>query len=145
MTKKIVTPINMMIYKTAIEYAAVYYEAGRSTGLTSKFKSPEAFAKANIEKFIPLVIKNYIEMLKPTSNCTEEMRAGVYEALMDPVNDPALMDSSKNGLPDINAKMLADVISAYDKNQLKFKDISPKASYKNKLLNTANPFTPKPN
>lgn len=147
MSNKIVTPINMLIYETAATYAAIFYEAGRSSGMTSKYKTPEEYARVYLERFIPMVVKNFIEMLKPTSNCTHEMRAGIYEALMDPVNDPQLMDGTKNK-DNVDAKELANIVRFYDKNQPKFKDLKltpPTKYYKNVLLNTANPITPKPN
>ena len=106
MTKKIVKPINVLIYKVAGEFAGIYYDAGRSTGLASKFKNAESFARANVEKFIPLAIKHLMELLKPTSNVTEYMRSEIYEALMDPVNDPELMKAKVN--TDLNMELLAD-------------------------------------
>lgn len=145
MTKKIVKPINPLIYKTAGEFAAVFFEAGRSSGMTSKFKTHKGYVNKYIERFIPIAVKTLIEMLKPTSNCSEFMRMEVYEALMDPVNDPELMEGKVNGIPDYNAEMIAKAMNAFDKNQLKFNSIQPNKTYRNKLLNTANPFTPKAN
>jgi hypothetical protein len=106
MTKKLVVPVNMLIYRTALSYAAVFYEAGRSTGLTSQYKTPEAFAKRYIERFIPMVIKNFMELLKPHSGITEHMRAEIYEALIDPVNDPNLMKAKVN--TDLNFELLEE-------------------------------------
>ena len=149
MTKKIVAPVNPLIYKTALQYAAIFYDAGRSSGMTSQYKTPEAFARRYLERFVPLVIKHFIEMLKPHSGISEHMKMEIHEALTDPINDPQLMDGNKkNGIVDINAEMLLKVIDAYDHSQIKFKDLQlpkPKQNYKNKLLNTANPLTPKPN
>lgn len=141
MTKKIVTPANKLIYKVATEMAGVFYDAGRSSGLHSKHKTAESFARANIEKFLPKAVQTLIQMLKPTSNCTEHMRSEIYTALMDPVNDPQLMQTKPQ-----TDEMVDDAIKAYDKNRLKFKDLVPvKTSYKTKLLDTANPITPKAN
>lgn len=139
MTKKIVTPANPLIYRTALTYAAIFYDAGRSSKLTSEFKTPEAFAKRYFERFLPMVIKNFIEMLKPDSNCTEHMKQEIHEALTDPINDPNLMETKVD--VDLNTKRLDDMIANFDKNQFKFKDINlPKPSVKEKLLNTANPL-----
>lgn len=96
MSKKLVKPINPLIYKVAAEMAAVFYDAGRSSGLPSKHKTAESFARANIEKFIPKAIQNLITLLKPHSGITEHMRSTIYEALMDPVNDPNLMKAKVN-------------------------------------------------
>ncbi len=106
MSKKIVIPANPLIYRTALSYAAVFYEAGRSSGLTSQYKTPEAFAKRYIERFIPMVIKNFMELLKPHSGITEHMRAEIYDALMDPVNDPNLMKAKVN--TDLNFELLEE-------------------------------------
>ncbi len=141
MKKKIITPANPLIYKVAAEMAGVFYDAGRSSGLHSKHKTAEAFAKANIEKFLPKAVETLIFMLKPDSNCSDFMRSEIYDALMDPVNDPDLMQTK----PATDA-MVDDAIAAYDKNKLKFNELAPpKVPYKEKLLNTANPFTPKAN
>lgn len=106
MSKKLVKPINPLIYKTAAEMAGVFYDAGRSSGLHSKHKTAESFAKANIEKFIPKAIQTLLTMLKPNSGITEHMRSTIYEALMDPVNDPNLMKAKVN--PDLNLTLFED-------------------------------------
>ena len=139
MTKKIAIPANPLIYRTALQYAAIFYDVGRSSGLTSEFKTPEAFAKRYFERFLPMVISNFIEMLKPGSNCTEHMKMEIHEALTDPINDPNLMETKVD--IDINTKRLDDMIANFSKNQLKFNDITPaKTTVKEKLLNTANPL-----
>ncbi len=137
MTKKLAIPANPLIYKTALQYAAVFYDAGRSSGLTSEYKTPEEFAKRYVERFLPMVIKNFVEMLKPQSGITKHMRDTIYEALMDPVNDPNLMTTK----PPTDT-LIDEAIANFDKNQLKFKDLTPKPkqSYKQKILNTANPL-----
>lgn len=145
MTHLIKKPINPLIYKVAGEFAAIMYETGRSQGMKSKHKNARSYAQAYLEKYIPLAVKHLIELLKPTSNCTDFMRMEIYEALMDPVNDPDLMDGKKNGLPDINAELIAKAMKAYDKNKITVPVEVTKKSYKNTLLETANPFTPEAN
>ncbi len=95
--------MNPLIYKVAAEMAGVFYDAGRSSGLHSKHKTAESFARANIEKFIPKAIQTLLTMLKPNSGITDHMRSTIYEALMDPVNDPQLMQAKVN--PDLNLKL----------------------------------------
>lgn len=119
--------MNVMIYKVAGEFAGIYYDAGRSTGLTSKFKNAESFARANVEKFIPLAIKHLMELLKPTSNITEHMRSEIYEALMDPVNDPELMKAKVN--TDLNMELLDD-----QRKFKKLKVLTPVTSEKKTVL-----------
>lgn len=106
MTKKIAKPANPLIYRTAAEFATVYYEAGRSSGMTSKHKDAKRFAAEYMERFIPLAIKHLLEMLKPTSNVTEHMRQEIHAALTDPINDPDLMEAKVN--PDFNMEMLLE-------------------------------------
>jgi len=106
MTKKLVVPVNMMIYKVALNFAAVMYETGRSQGMPSKYKTPEAYAKRYVEKYIPLAVKHLLTLLKPNSGITEHMRSEIYEALMDPVNDKRLTEAKVN--PDLNLELLGD-------------------------------------
>lgn len=124
--KKTVKPLNPLIFRTAGEFAAVWYEAGRSSGLTSVHKTPRSYARANFEKFVPMVIKYFLEMLKPTSNCSEHMRQEIYAALIDPVNDPNLVNLKEplknKTLPELD---IEKIIKAYDKNQMKFNELSP--------------------
>jgi hypothetical protein len=78
-----------LIEKVAGELAGVWYEIGRGQGMTSKWKTPRAYAKANIEKFIPLALKHLLEMLSnPTT--PDLMKQEIYDAIMERVNDPDL-------------------------------------------------------
>jgi len=106
MSKKLVVPIDPLIYKVAGEMAGVFYDAGRSSGLYSKHKTAESFARANIEKFIPKAIQNLITLLKSDSGITEHMRSSIYESLMNPVNDPRLMEAKVN--PDLNLELFQE-------------------------------------
>ena len=112
---KITKPINPLIWKVAGEFAATIYEAGRSSGMTSVHKNARSYAKANIEKFVPLAIKHLLEMLKPTSNITEHMRQEIHAALTDPINDPDLMETKVN--TDFNMEMLLEK-KKFDKQKI---------------------------
>ena len=57
--KNLITPQSLLIEKTALELAAVFYEAGRSSGLTSVCKNAKQYAKRNVEKFIPKAVELY--------------------------------------------------------------------------------------
>ena len=83
--KKIKSPTSTLIEKTAGEMAAVYYEAGRSQGLTSKHPNARAFARANLELFIPKAIEVLTEMLGQ-DNVSESMKSEIYDALMERAN-----------------------------------------------------------
>jgi hypothetical protein len=78
-----------VIEKTAAEFAAVFYEAARSSGLTSEFKNPRSFARANFTKFIPKAVEVLISMLG-RSDIHDLMKQEIYEALMERNNDPTL-------------------------------------------------------
>jgi hypothetical protein len=78
-----------LIEKVAAELAGTWYEVGRGQGMTSKYKSARAYARANIEKFVPKAVEILIDMLgKPDT--PEIMKAEIYEALMERINDPDL-------------------------------------------------------
>ncbi len=115
MTKKIAKPANPLIYRTAAEFACTFYEAGRSSGMTSKHKDAKRFAAEYMERFIPLAIKHLLEMLKPTSNITEHMRQEIHAALTDPINDPDLMEAKVN--TDFNMEMLLEK-KKFDKHKI---------------------------
>lgn len=123
--KKLVKPMNPLIWNTTAEFAAVWFEAALSSGLErGKYvgrgdKPIRMFVQDHIEKFLPMTISILIEMLKPTSNCTPHMREEIYEALMDPVNDPELMDIGRNTTKSEQEKMLERSIKDYDKRAIK--------------------------
>lgn len=146
MSKKIIKPLNPLIYATARDMAAETYEAGRSKGMTSKYKNARQYAIANIEKFIPIAVKTLLMMLKPTSTISEFMKYEVYEALTDPINDPNLINGKGDGkaLPDINVKKLAQILKQYDKNKINVPVTSGKPNLKGST-SLSNPFAPKPN
>ena len=136
---KIVKPLNPLIFKVAGELAATWYEIGRGQGLTSKWKTPRAYANANIEKFIPKAVSILLDMLGPHSNMPELAKNEIYEALLDPVNDPDLMNGSEQ-LKAINAKKLDDIVKEherYNKDKLGVVNTAPKD---NVLINKTNPF-----
>lgn len=88
---QVVAPHSLLIEKTALELAATYYEVGRSQGLTSKFKNARAFAKANVEKYIPMAVKFLMDMLGSPS-VPQDQKDMIYDALMERSNDPDLSD-----------------------------------------------------
>lgn len=116
MTNKIVKPMDPLIFKVAGEFAATMYEAGRSSGMTSIHKNARSYAKANLEKFVPLAIKHLIEMLKPTSNCSEHMRQAIHEALTNPINDPDLMEAKVD--TNLNAEIAKLSMRKFEKNKI---------------------------
>lgn len=109
---KLVTPQSLLIEKTALELAAVFYEACRSSGLTSKHKDARSFAKANVEKFIPKAVNLLMDMISSDA-IPEDQKALIYEAFMERTNDK---DLSNCGIPvfENNTPFLADKPVIYD-------------------------------
>jgi hypothetical protein len=109
---KLVTPQSLLIEKTALELAAVFYEAGRSSGLTSKHKDAKAFAKANVERFIPKAVDLLMDMIG-SGAIPEDQKQLIYEAFMERTNDKDLSNCGipvfKNDIP-----YLADKPVIYD-------------------------------
>lgn len=93
--KQLITPQSLVIEKTALELAAVFYEAGRSSGLKSKHKNARAFAKANVETFIPKAVELLMDMLGKDST-PQDQKDMIYEAFMERANDP---DLANCGIP----------------------------------------------
>lgn len=87
--RKLVTPQSILIEQTALNIAAVYYEQGRSLGLTSRFKNPQQYAKKYVERFIPKAVEILMDMLGNDAT-KPEMKEMIYEAFMERVNDQDL-------------------------------------------------------
>lgn len=112
----LITPQSLLIEKTALELAAVFYEAGRNSGLQSKHKDARAFAKANVEKFIPKAVDLLMDILARPGT-PDDMKSMIYDAFMERTNDKALsnigIDAFKNDVP-----FLPDKPVIYDKPTL---------------------------
>lgn len=117
-------PVNPLIFQTAAEFAAQWFEVARSSGMPAGRyvgmgdKPIRLFVANHLEKFIPLAISILIEMLKPTSNCTAVMREAIYEALMDPINDGELMQLGKEKSRKEHEDLVAKAIRDFDKNKI---------------------------
>jgi len=103
--KKIVTPASMLFERIAGELAGTFYNIGRSQGMTSKYKTDRAYARANIEKFLPKAIDYCIDMLA-RPDISNEMKELIYDALSERVNEPANITSTQ--LPELDMKKLID-------------------------------------
>lgn len=128
--KKNVAPVDPLIFQTAADFAAVWFDTARSSGMPAgKYvgrgdKPIKMFVADNLEKFIPLAISILIDMLKPTSNCNDIMRDRIFKAITNPVNDPDLMLLGKKPRAE-NEKMIVDAIRNFDKNKLGFINTKP--------------------
>lgn len=108
---KITDPSNVIVEKTAGEFAGVWYDAARSSGLTIvmlqgqkinllKYKTPREFARRHLEKFIPAAVHSLIEIMS-RPNTPEDQKLMIYNALMERVNDQDLdmMAKTAGNLP----------------------------------------------
>ena len=104
---KIITPKSMLIEKTAGEFAGVFFDAARSSGMhriklrgqvinLDKYKNdPKKFARQHLEKFIPDVVKHFVEMLG-RKDIPADQKELIYEAIMERTNDPQLDTLAKS-------------------------------------------------
>lgn len=97
MNFKIKDPSDVIIEKTAGEFAGVWYDAARSSGLKIvqlqrqkinllKYKSTRDFARRHLEKFIPAAVHALIDIMSRDSTPASEKEI-IYNALMERVND----------------------------------------------------------
>lgn len=100
--KKIEKPSSILIEKTAVEFAAVFYEAGRSSGLTSKYKDARAYARTNFVKFVPKVVNYFLDLLNKPYIPADQKKI-IFEALQERMNDPDVDDKA---LPEIDMKKI---------------------------------------
>jgi hypothetical protein len=116
LASKIIEPHSILIEETALKFAATYYEVGRSQGLVSKFKNARAFARANVERFIPLAVQTLMDMLSNPAT-PESQKQMIYDAFIERTNDKELSNSGigafKNDTP-----FLPELPKLYDKPTL---------------------------
>src|ERR1019366_8615513 len=106
--KKVEKPCEILFEQVAGQLAATFYEVGRGQGMTSKYKTARAYAKANLEKFLPKAIEYCIDILA-RPDISAEMKEMIYDALSERVNDPNNITSTDiKGLPDLDIKKLLD-------------------------------------
>ena len=114
MRKIVKGPKYTLFEQVALEFAAVYYEAGRSTGLTSKWKDARSFSRANFEKFIPKAIEHCITLLS-RQDIPDLAKQEIYDCLMERNNDPDTNAVTGNTLPDIQMKKLMEMLPKQDR------------------------------
>jgi len=110
--RKIKDPSDVIVEKTAGEFAGTFFEAARSSGMgiimlqgqridLRKYKNdPRAFARAHLEKFIPAAVNALTDILSREST-PQEQKDIIYNALMERVNDTTVIEMGKAaGLPE---------------------------------------------
>lgn len=105
--RKLIKPESILIEKTALDLAAVYYEAGRSAGLTSKHPDAKSFARANVTQFIPKSVEILMDMLGNPAT-PKEQKDAIYDALLERANDKEL---SNSGIPIFENPMAEKFVS----------------------------------
>jgi hypothetical protein len=107
MNKKLASPRTTLIERTALEFAAVFYDVGRSQGLTSKHKSARYYAAHNFIKFIPRAVSHLIDILNQP-NASPAMKHEIWTALQERIHDDDTTALFDNKLPDIDLTKVLD-------------------------------------
>lgn len=92
------TPSDVIIEKTAGEFAGIWYDAARSSGMTivnlqgdtidlRKYKTPRNFARRHIEKFIPAAVHALTDILSRPETPVEQKDI-ILNAILERTNDP---------------------------------------------------------
>ena len=103
---KIITPRSQLIEKVAAEFAGIFYDAARSSGLKIinlkgtkidliKCKSAKIFARKYLEKFIADAVQHLISLLG-RQDIPETAKSEIYEAIMERTNDEQLDTLAKS-------------------------------------------------
>lgn len=117
--RKLKDPSDVIVEKTAGDFAGIFFDAARSSGMTVitlqgqkinllKFKNnPRAFARRHLEKFIPAAVHSLIEIMSRPET-PEAQRQIIYNAIMERVNDPDLdmMAKTAGDLPEFEQTVL---------------------------------------
>ena len=118
LSRKLKDPSDVIVEKTAGEFAGVFYDSARSSGMTViklqgdvinllRYKSPREFARRHLEKFIPAAVHALNEIMC-NPNTPEAQRQIIYNAIMERVNDPDLdmMAKTAGDLPEFEQTVL---------------------------------------
>ena len=100
LSRKLKDPSDVIVEKTAGEFAGIFYDSARSSGMTViqlqgkkinllNYKSPRGFARRHLEKFIPAAVHALIEIMSRDTTPPEQKDV-IYNAIMERVNDPDL-------------------------------------------------------
>lgn len=115
---KLKSPSDVIIEKTAGEFAGVFYDAARSSGMKVirlqgkninllRYKSPRDFARRHIEAFIPAAVHALTNILSRPETPVEQKEV-IYQAILERVNDPDLdmMAKTAGDLPQFEQTVL---------------------------------------
>src|SRR5271165_3806998 len=82
-------PASTIIEKTALKFAAMFYDAARSSGAKST-KTQKQWARDNFTKFIPKAVEILTSMLG-RSDIADIQKQEIHQALLERVNDPEMV------------------------------------------------------
>jgi hypothetical protein len=115
---KLVSPSDVIIEKTAGEFAGVWYDAARSSDMKIvklqgktinllKYKTTRDFARRHLEAFIPAAVHALNDILSRDSTSVE-MKEIIYQAILERVNDPDIdiMAKTAGTLPEFEQSIL---------------------------------------
>jgi hypothetical protein len=115
---KLKDPSDVIVEKTAGEFAGIFYDSARSSGMTViqlqgkkinllNYKSPRGFARRHLEKFIPAAVHALIEIMSRDTTPPEQKDV-IYNAIMERVNDSDLdmMAKTAGDLPELEQTVL---------------------------------------
>lgn len=120
-------PKYTVLERVAGELAGCFYEAGRSSGLSSDYKDARSFARAKFLTFLPKAIELCLSMLN-RSDIHDLMKQEIFQALSERMNDPEI----NNVLPNYDAMEMMKLL--------------PKSEPRPVIMNSTNfnPFKPTP-
>ena len=90
--RRFIKPESLLIEQTALKLATEFYEIGKSQGLTSKYKTHQAYAKRHLNEFIPKAVVLLMDIISNPNTPTDQ-RDMIYDALMERTNDVELSNS----------------------------------------------------
>src|SRR5438552_1465602 len=97
LTRKLKDPSDVIVEKTAGEFAGVFYDSARSSDMKLiklqgkivnllRYKSARDFARRHLEAFIPAAVHALNEIMC-NPNTPEAQRLIIYNAIMERIND----------------------------------------------------------
>lgn len=118
MNFKIKDPSDVIIEKTAGEFAGIFYDSARSSDMKiiklqgkvinlMRYKSARDFARRHLEAFIPAAVHALTEILSRDTTPLDQKEI-IYNALMERVNDKDLdmMAKTAGNLPEFEQTIL---------------------------------------
>ncbi len=104
--RRFIKPESILIEQTALKLATEFYEIGRSQGLTSKYKTHQAYARRHLNEFVPKAVELLMDILA-NPKTPQDQRDMILDAFLERTNDVELSDS----IPAFNNPFAKDFVS----------------------------------